>query len=389
MSQKTTTATKFIQRTAAELFGVDFGKQLPVHTADHSFVPPEDKAYSFRPSLMVKLLTFLISHEIPTGSKYFRKALWISGDTGSGKSSLVEQTCNRLNMPVFMCQGSNEVIDLDLYGTMVPCSGEQMIKLADGAVTQSIRLSHERPVVCMFDEGDMFRPSTLSALNPLLEGRSISIAQTGEKIAPNLDNWRLVLCANTVGEGGSGTYVATNRHNAATLRRFLHLIVPYPSEEVETRIYKAKFPNISEDILKGFIHIGQKARDSHAKEDGLPCPIGMREIQEALLGYQIYGQQADKITEWLHKNRPGNQWKDKIISAQLLAVANHLLGPPFTVEENQAIMTWASDKFKVMKNPVGTPVTVAGWDYPLHDDIMAAMDDIYAAPIPRAIAKAA
>lgn len=354
-----------IKKSTAEIFGITTKRDIDVAKEGHPLIPQTDPNYVFRGSLVMKLLLWFYSGTIPGFGQYIRKGLYLHGPTGTGKSSLVEQFASRLNVPVFTLQGSEELVDMDLYGSLVP-SRDGGVEFKDGALTQSIRLSYERPVIFLVDEGDLFRPGTFSSFNAINEGRAIIIPQTGEEIKPHPANWRIAVTANTVGDGGSGEYAATKIQNVASLKRFEPLAVDYPQPAIEENIYKKMFPFIPDEQVKSIVRLVNNIREAYAKGE-LPAPVGVREMAATLAATAIYGDLSTKVSTYLQtkakKDQAFSKWKTAAISPFALAITGHLCGPPYDDRACQIVSSLARDIFGG-----------DGWEYPVNPQIVEALD---------------
>ncbi len=79
-----------MMKTIKELFGVGPAAPIQCPDSDGPFVPAADLSYQFCEKLVRRLLLW---HGGIAG-----RNLLVQGPTGSGKSSLIEQFCNRLGI---------------------------------------------------------------------------------------------------------------------------------------------------------------------------------------------------------------------------------------------------------------------------------------------------
>ena len=158
-------------------------------------------------------------------------AVLIEGPTGSGKTSLLEQIAARLHWGVHAVTGHGRLELNDLLGQYMLVDGGAM-KWIDGPLTLAVRLGH----VLLLNEIDAIDPAELIGLNEVVEGKPLTIPQTGAMITPH-PKFRLVATGNSRGGGDqSGLYQGVLRQNLAFLDRFRLLEVGYPEPEDEMQL---------------------------------------------------------------------------------------------------------------------------------------------------------
>lgn len=158
--------------------------------------------------------------------------VFISGLSGCGKTTSVQQVCHDLNREMFRVNITTETDEDDLMGGFRLIDGETVF--AYGPVIEAMR----RGAVLLLDEIDLASTKVM-CLQPVLEGKGKFLKKIGEQIVP-MPGFTVVATANTKGQGNeSGKFVGTNVLNEAFLDRFaITMDQEYPSEKIETRILR-------------------------------------------------------------------------------------------------------------------------------------------------------
>lgn len=256
--------------TVRELFHDSF-PDIPWPVRDdhewQQYVPAQSD-YVFRPELTADFLGWL---------QFGGLSSLISGPTGSGKSSLVNEIAARSNIPVFPIVGHNRLEWLDLAGQYVPTEAGGFI-YEYGPLPSAMKAGG----ILLIDEIDLVDPSTLVAMNSVLDGRPLVLsANNGEVIEPQ-EGFRIVATANTTGHGDGEArgYAGTLRMSKAFLNRIQwSFIVDYPAPHVEINMVTEILGN--EDIAAQMVNFVNEVRTVHQSEETyIPDTISTREIKE-------------------------------------------------------------------------------------------------------------
>lgn len=260
-------------------------KGKTVKGLDDPFNPaiPALKEYCFSMDVARPVLSFM---EYPEDN-----ALWLWGLHGTGKTSLIQQICARLNFACYSINGSEtlEMEDL-LYRLQVNKDGTTSTEL--NVLAQAFVFGG----VCLFNEIDLCDPSRLAALNEILAGDTLIIPGIDQVFVKH-ENFRFVATANTNGSFDEVTGIdmaGTNTMNIAFLDRFIMVEVPYlnPEQElgllsdyaesvmirisgkVDTKLHKRLQPHV-----KSMIRVANESRKSAKDSGSFDRPISMRGLK--------------------------------------------------------------------------------------------------------------
>jgi cobaltochelatase CobS len=229
-----------MKKSVADVFGLkDVPTSIEVEVRDEGseMVPIRNDSYLFRKDVLSDILAWIMGAT--------DDPLYLSGPTGCGKSSIVTQVANRLNIPLYVVSCHERMELPELFGRYVVKAGE-MVWL-DGPLIQGLKDS-TAPWI-LLDEADTLEPGTFTGLNALLEGRSVIIPETGERVDPSRNGAKIICAGNTKGGGDqTGFYQATKQQNLATMGRFMVIDVQYPSLKDEETLLEMVVPQIPDMI---------------------------------------------------------------------------------------------------------------------------------------------
>jgi len=200
-------------------------------------VPPIDPYYQFRKELVRDIRYWWLTGE--------GDVLLLWGPTGSGKTSVFEQWCARLGIPLFMAKGHRRFEPMEAFGQFV--GGENgTTPWVDGPVTLAARYG----LPCIINEYDRIAADRTIVFNDVFEGRSFPIpGKSGEVVTPQ-PGFRVAITANTnLVEDLSGNYGTANTHDISILERIVVLHVGYPSDDTEAKLLEKELEQFSDDLL--------------------------------------------------------------------------------------------------------------------------------------------
>ena len=158
---------------------------------------------------------------------------YISGPTGNGKSTMVEQICAKHKRPLIRVNLNMMTDEEQLIGSKTLEDGN--VTIVEGPVLIAMRSG----CTLLLDEIDAGAANTLLCLQPILEGKPYYFKLKNEMIVP-AKGFNICATANTKGKGSDdGRYIGTNILNEAFLERFaVTFNQEYPSAKVEVKIVK-------------------------------------------------------------------------------------------------------------------------------------------------------
>jgi cobaltochelatase CobS len=238
---------KVVMRKVRDVFDIDTVFEVPCWEWDgpHPDVPAIDNDYIFRPDLLVRALYALVTNQ----------RMYLQGDTGSGKTTLVEQIAARLNYPFGRINFDSEITRMDLIGRDVLKEGKT--EFIDGFLPKYL----SGPYIICFDEIDFVRPDVAYAMQAALEGNGIVITEDGGRRVKPHPMARMFGTGNTVGQGDEkGMYQGARPQSIAFLDRFtIWAKVPYLDSTQRKELLSKRVPALTEAELNVII----KYSDEH------------------------------------------------------------------------------------------------------------------------------
>lgn len=230
------------------------------------FVPIADPNYIFDLNLVKVVLLGIAT------PKFMPLLLW--GLHGTGKTSVVEQVCARLNRPYMRVQHTVCTEEADIVGQWTVRNGGTEFQL--GPLPDAMRNGW----VYLADDWDFGSPAVLSLYQPVLEGKPLVIknAPHDVRVIKPHPNFRFVATGNTNGAGDeTGLYQGTQIQNAANYSRYaVTYKVDYLSEDVEQQVLM-NVCGLPEDCAKRLLVFAKEVRNGYINNQ-LSVPISTREL---------------------------------------------------------------------------------------------------------------
>ncbi|EGY27074.1 ATPase associated with various cellular activities family protein [Desulfovibrio sp. A2] len=229
------------------------GNQAPVgqyikgYAAPCAVTPLRNSFYLMRAEILRDILAWF--------STPYSEALYLTGPTGSGKSSVLSEIAARLNYPVFQVTGHGRLEVPDLVGHLTLDSGTMTFQYGP------LALAMKYGGLFLLDEIDLLDPATAAGLNGVLEGRPLTIAENGGEVVSPHPMFRFAATANT--NGGSdetGFYQGALRQNLAFMDRFWVTVVDYPTPEQETALLERFHPELPPETVVKMVSMANDVR---------------------------------------------------------------------------------------------------------------------------------
>jgi len=223
---------------------------FPMNHVFQDYVPSKDGDYVFEENVRRAVLMWF---NYPMG-----QSLWLSGPTGCGKSSIVEQVANRFNWPLMKVTAFPEMdISSQIGGLRIvtdPMTGDTQTVYVHGPLA----MAYKYGMVYLLDEYDQLESSCANAFNTVLEGGNLIIPETNEVIKKH-ENFRFVATANSIGQGdNTGVYGGVKMQNTANLDRYMFVNATYMAPEIEVNIITKYIPD--QTIAMKFVAIANQIR---------------------------------------------------------------------------------------------------------------------------------
>lgn len=256
------------------------------HTAD------VDAGYHFDHAILPKLLRFF---SLKSGQS--SDGLLLTGPTGCGKTSIIEQFTARMHRPLLRVTADNE---FEVQGLIVDPgleNGETIYRL--GPLSKAMK----EGFIFQLDEIDLVRPGVLSSLNDILSSGQLTISETGEVIKSH-PLFRFVATANTAGNGDeTGSYQDREIMDQAFLDRFRVIKVDYMDPMAEYAVLEHYVPQLTADIKEAMIKVANDVRsqfkgiatDSIGFGSSFPVTMSTRTLLRWAVGTVEYQDIHDSI----------------------------------------------------------------------------------------------
>jgi len=217
-------------------------------------------------------------------SKIFYPA-YISGPTGNGKSTMVEQICAKHKRPLIRVNLNMMTDEEQLIGSKTLEDGD--VEIVEGPVLIAMR----NGITLLLDEIDAGSANTLLCLQPILEGKPYYFKLKNEVIIP-AQGFNILATANTKGKGSDdGRYIGTNVLNEAFLERFaVTFEQEYPSAKVEVKIIKnlmESFSCLDEEFAETLVKWAEAIRRTF-EDGGVDETITTRRMIHIVRAYAIF-----------------------------------------------------------------------------------------------------
>ena len=217
--------------------------------------------------------------------------VFVTGLSGNGKTTMIEQICARLKRDAIRVNLSIETDEDDLIGGMTLVSGN--VQFREGPVILAMRTG----AVLILDEVDR-GSNKLMCLQAILEGKPYLIKQTGEVVHP-ASGFTIVGTANTKGRGSDdGKFMSAQILDDAFLERFAICIEQsYPAPTVEKRIVLNKMRRedcVDEEFASRLVDWADIIRKTYV-QGGVDELISTRRLEHIVNAFGMFRDRSKAI----------------------------------------------------------------------------------------------
>ena len=260
--------------------------------------------------------------------------IFITGLSGNGKTTMVEQVCAKLRRECFRINITADTDEDDLMGSWRLVNGN--MEWQDGPVI----LAMKRGAILLLDEVDLGTEKIMCLQAPL-EGKSVYLKKIGQLVHP-APGFTIIATANTKGKGSDdGRFVGTRVMNEAALDRYdFTYEQDYAPRSTEKKILlKAmnKFGAVDESFADNLVKWTEIIRKSFV-EGSVDEIISTRRAINICKGFSIFGDKKKAIALALARF-------DKDTQSAFLSLYNKIEAPEVApVQETPSdVMTNSSD----------------------------------------------
>jgi cobaltochelatase CobS len=242
------------------------------------FTPQIDPGYVFDPEVLLVLLMGFSSKD----------RILITGGTGTGKTSMLEQVAARLNYSVVKINFDACITRNDLVGEWI-VKGKEMV-FQYGVLPMAFRMPG---CIIIFDEWDTISAETSFVIQRPLqkEDGKILIMETGGELVPLHEDNVLAATANTAGQGDeSGLYShGTRMQNYSQINRFgITIKMAYLEPDKEKEMLAKKYPDLEKAEVEAFVTAINKVRDGFSNGQ-ISVPLSPRDLLNWAQKYLMMG----------------------------------------------------------------------------------------------------
>lgn len=217
---------------------------------------------------------------------------YISGPTGNGKSTMVEQICAKHKRPLIRVNLNMMTDEEQLIGSKTLEDGN--VEIVEGPVLIAMRTG----TTLLLDEIDAGSANTLLCLQPILEGKPYYFKLKNEMIVPAA-GFNVIATANTKGKGSDdGRYIGTNVLNEAFLERFaVTFEQDYPNAKVEVKIVKnlmETYQCVDEEFAETLVKWADAIRKTF-DDGGVDETITTRRMIHIVRAYAIFKKREKAV----------------------------------------------------------------------------------------------
>lgn len=223
--------------------------------------------------------------------------VYITGESGNGKTLMVEEACKATKRELVRVQISPETCEDDLIGGFRLINGETVFE--KGPVIRAMDMG----AVLLIDEIDR-GSNNIMCLQGVLEGKPVMIKKTGEVVVPK-PGFNVIATSNTKGKGSDdGRYIAATIIDESFLERFMVTFVqPFPPKKVELAILNKKAQSLelkADQFIIKLSNWSEIIRTTYEK-NGINEVVSTRRLCAILATYAIFNDERKAIALCINK----------------------------------------------------------------------------------------
>ncbi len=217
--------------------------------------------------------------------------IFISGLSGNGKTTMVEQVCANLKREAIRVNISIETDEDDLIGGNTLVDGNVVYR--EGPVLTAMK----RGAILILDEIDR-GSNKMMCLQAILEGKPYFNKKTGETVAP-APGFNIVATANTKGRGSDdGKFISANILDEAFLERFAITVEQeYPTMATEKKIVVKKMTkaNIEDDEFATHLVTWSDVIRKTYYDGAIDELISTRRLEHIVNAFAVFGDKQKAV----------------------------------------------------------------------------------------------
>jgi cobaltochelatase CobS len=283
-----------MKKTIKELFGVESKSAMEISDAPVKYAVQRKENYVFRKDLLRDMLIFW---------NLGRRSAMLTGHKGSGKTSIVEQFHNRLNINLQILTGNGKTGLEALFGQYLP-NESGSLTWQDGPVTSAARHGHS----VLINEFNAIPEDVQIALNDVCHEGSVITLESGEHMMPS-EGFRVYA---TINPKGSADYMYRGRKemDAALKERFFWINVGYADPAEEQKILRSVWTDIimeTEDAADMYVPqmmaVAQRVRAQAQSTgaDAIPEIISTRVLENWAIYWAMYANESGSAHKGLQR----------------------------------------------------------------------------------------
>ena len=266
--------------------------------------------------------------------------IYITGQSGNGKTTMVEQACAKVNRELVRTNITAETDEDDLLGGFRLHNGTTVFVY--GPVIEAMK----RGAVLLLDEVDL-ASDRIMCLQPVLEGKGIFLKKISEFVVP-APGFMVIATANTKGDGmGDDRFVGTRIQNEAFLDRFgFTYEQDYAPKAIETRILIRQMMdrNCRDDDFANYLTRWAETIRKGFAEGALDKIVSTRRLVDIVRAFSIFGDKEKAVR--LALNRFDKETQDAFWN--LYTKIDPTINPP----TDEQVQNDSSDPIRQNADPV-------------------------------------